>query len=183
MALLYLDTSALVKIYLDETGSERMRKLASPDEGNRLATCSITQVEFHAAIWRRRREGEFDGDTTERTIEQFNGRLRDDFLRRPVDDRTLDLASELISRHPLRGYDATQLAACLDLARAERELPTFVCADRRLLTAAIAEGLPVLDPSEAEEPPVQDSAAAEEPPVLDPAESEEPQANPPSPSP
>ena len=148
MALLYLDTSALVKIYLDETGSERMRKLASPDEGNRLATCSITQVEFHAAIWRRRREGGLDYDTTERTIEQFNGRLRDDFLRRPVDDRTLDLASDLTSRHPMRGYDAVQLASCLALAATERESPTFVCADRALLTAAEAEGLSVLNPEQ-----------------------------------
>ena len=148
MALLYLDTSALVKIHLDEVGSERMRKLASPDEGNRLATCSITQVEFHAAIWRRRREGEFDGDTTERTIEQFNGRLRDDFLRRPVDDRTLDLASELTSRHPLRGYDAVQLASCMALEATELESPTFVCADRRLLIAAEAEGLSVLNPNQ-----------------------------------
>ena len=148
MALLYLDTSALVKLYLNEPGSERMRKLASPDEGNRLATCSITQVEFHAAIWRRRRTGEFGGDTTERVIEQFNGRLMDDFLRRPVDDWTLNLASELTSRHPLRAYDAVQLAACLSLARIVPGPPTFVCADRRLLSAAEGEGLAVLDPNQ-----------------------------------
>ena len=148
MALLYLDTSALVKLYLDEPGSERVEELASEDSDHDLAICSITQVEFHAAIRRRRREGGLDDEEVELAIELFNGRLRDDFLRRPVDDRTLDLASSLTARHPLRGYDAVQLAACLDLARAERDPPTFVCADRTLLTAAEAEGLPVIDPNQ-----------------------------------
>ena len=183
MALLYLDTSALVKLYLDEPGSERMEELASPEFGNRLAICSITQVEFHAAIWRRRRSREFGDAAAKRAIEQFNVHLRVRFARHSLDDRMLDLASELTSRHPLRAYDAVQLASCLALARTMPESPTFVCADRRLLTAAKAEGLSVLDPSESEEPPVQDPAAAEEPPVLDPAESEEPPANPPIPSP
>lgn len=149
MALLYMDTSALVKIYLDEPGSERMNGLASPDAEHRLAVCSITQVEFHSTIWRRRRAGEFDDATAEMTIERFNAHLRIRFLRRPVDDRTLDLASELVARHPLRGYDGVQLAACLALAITAQEPLTFVCADRRLLDAAEAEGLAVLDPEQA----------------------------------
>ena len=157
MALLYLDTSALVKLYLNELGSERMEELASEDSDHDMAICSITQVEFHAAIWRRRREGEFDDAATERVIERFNVRIRTEFVRYLIDDWTLDLASELISRHPLRGYDAVQLAGCLSLARIMLEPPTFVCADRRLLTAAEEEGLPILDPTEAEEPPVLDT--------------------------
>ena len=100
MALLYLDTSALVKLYLNEPGSERVEELASEDSDNSVAICSITQVEFHAAIWRRWRSGEFDDAATERTIERFNGRLETDLLRCPVDDRTLNRASELTSRHP-----------------------------------------------------------------------------------
>ena len=168
MALLYLDTSALVKLYINEPGTERMKGLASRGSDHDLATCSITQVEFHAAIWRRHRIRELDDEEAELAIELFNGRLRDDFLRRPVDDRTLDLASELTSRHPLRGYDAVQLASCLALEATEQDPPTFVCADRALLTAAVAEGLSVLDPAAAEDPPVLDPAEVEEPPVLDP---------------
>ena len=178
MALLYLDTSALVKLYLDEPGSERIEELTSEDSGNSVAICSIAQVEFHAAIWRRHRIRELDDEEAELAIDLFSARLRTDFARRPVEDRTLDLASALTSRHPLRGYDAVQLAACLDLARAERDPPTFVCADRTLLTAAEGEGLSVIDPAAAEEPPGLDPSeaeglsvidpAAEEPPVLDP---------------
>ena len=183
MALLYLDTSALVKLYINEPGSERMEDLAVSDADARLSICLVTQVEFHAAIWKRHRVRELGYGAAKQAAELFDSQFRDRFLRRPLNDRTLDLASELTSRHPLSGYDAVQLASCLALAATELEPPTFVCADRRLLRAAEAEGLSVLDPSEAEEPPVLDPAAAEEPPVLDPAESEEPPANPPIPSP
>ena len=167
MEFLYLDTSALVKIYINEPGTDRMKELASPNAGNRLAVCSITQVEFHAAIWRRHRIRELDDEEAELAIELFNVRLETEFVRHSIDDRMLNLASELTSRHPLRGYDAVQLAACLSLARIVTESPTFVCADGDLLTAAQAEGLPVLNPAAAEEPPVLDPSEVEEPPVLD----------------
>ena len=76
----------------------------------------------------------------------FDSHLRTKFLRRPVDDRTLNLASDLAFRHPLRAYDAVQLAACLFLSGESRDPLTFVCADSRLLTAAQSEGLTVLNP-------------------------------------
>ena len=74
MALLYLDSSALVKIYISERGSERMVELASGD-ANSLATCAITQVEFHSAVDRRRRMDDLDEDEAERAVERFNMRF------------------------------------------------------------------------------------------------------------
>ena len=123
MALLYLDTSAPVKIYVDERGSERMKELALSDVGNRLAVRSITQVEFHAAINGMRREGDLDDEATQQAADLFDSHLRIKFIRRPVDDRTLKLASDLAARHPLRGYDAVHLAACLILSRASLNKP------------------------------------------------------------
>lgn len=60
-------------------------------------------------------------------------------------------ACDLLERHPLRAYDAVQLASALEsnqlfLTDAAITL-TFVSADQRLLTAAIAEGLAVEDPN------------------------------------
>ena len=43
----------------------------------------------------------------------FNDRFRSAFFRYPVDDRTLDLACDMVHRYALRAYDAVQLAACL----------------------------------------------------------------------
>ena len=149
MALLYLDTSALVKLYITERGSERIVELAFSDANYSLATCAITQVEFHSALDRRRRRrgGDVGEEAAERAVERFNRRFKSEFFRYPLDDQTLDLACVLVSRHALRAYDAVQLAACLFLLRLRsRDDLTFVSADRRLLTAARAEGLAVLNP-------------------------------------
>ena len=146
MALLYLDTSALVKLYITERGSERMVELAFSDANYSLATCAITQVEFHSAIDRRRRRrgGDVGEDAAERAVERFNRRFRGEVFRHAVDDQTLDLACVLVHRYALRAYDAVHLAACLLLLRlSARDDLTFVSADRNLLTAARAEGLAV----------------------------------------
>ena len=151
MALLYLDTSALVKLYVSERGSERMAELAAND-ANPIATCAITQVEFHSAIDRRRRlrGGGAGEEATGRALEKFSNHFRSEVFRYPVDDQTLDLACDLVHRHALRAYDAVQLAACLFLLRlSARDSLIFVSADRRLLTAARSEGLEVLNPDEA----------------------------------
>ena len=150
MELLYLDTSALVKLYISERGSERMAELAFSDASHSLATCAITQVEFHSAVDRRRRMADLGEDEADRAVEMFNDRFRSAFFRYPVDDQTLDLACDLVHRYALRAYDAVQLAACLFLLRlSARDDLTFVSADRRLLTAARSEGLEVLNPDEA----------------------------------
>ena len=152
MALLYLDTSALAKVYVRERGSELMAELTSEDADHGLAICAITQVEFHSVISRRRREGDLDNDEVKRAAERFDNHFRNVFERCPVDDRTLNLASVIVSRHVLRASDAIQLAACLTLiddltlSGEARGALTFVCADRRLLIAARSEGLTVLNP-------------------------------------
>ena len=146
MALLYLDSSALVKLYITERGSERMDELALSG-ANSLATCAITQVEFHSAVDRRRRMEDLNEDEAGRAVESFNKHFRSDVFRHAVDDQTLDLACSLVHRYALRAYDAVQLAACLFLLRlSARDDLTFVSADRNLLTAARSEGLAVLNP-------------------------------------
>ena len=150
MEILYLDSSALIKLYVWERGSERMMELASEDADRSLAICAVTQVEFRSAIDRRRRERDLGEDEAELAVEIFNKHFRSEVFRCPVDDQTLDLASELVSRHSLRAYDAVQLAACMVLLTlGVRDSLTFVSADRRLLTAARSEGLAVVNPDEA----------------------------------
>ena len=113
MALLYLDTSALVKLYVSERGSGRMAELASEDADPSLATSAVTQVEFHSAIDRQRRMADLDEDEAEQAVEMFNDRFRNEVFRYPVDDQTLDFACDLVLRYALRAYDAVHLAACL----------------------------------------------------------------------
>jgi predicted nucleic acid-binding protein len=48
---------------------------------------------------------------------------------------------KLVARHPLRAYDAVQLACASLLAQRAATAVTFVCADYRLCDVAVAEQL------------------------------------------
>lgn len=147
MALFYLDTSALAKLYVDEPGTERMLRLADPAHKNRFAVLGLARVEFRSAVRRRERMGEISADLARSLPGQLQYHLESLYLLQPVTEAVLEEACALIDRHTLRAYDAIQLAGCLILrAGGQREPPTFVCADRELLRAAEHEGLTVFDP-------------------------------------
>lgn len=148
MALYYLETSALVKLYVYEAGTDRLLALTASDAGHRFAILSLAQVEFRAAIRGRQRRGEIPGDAADELIESFRRHSEGKFLIQPFSDSLLDVASALIDSYPLRGYDAAQLAGYFVLRSISgSEEPIFVCADRVLLATARNEGCPVLDPS------------------------------------
>jgi predicted nucleic acid-binding protein len=149
VASLYLDTSALVKLYVQETGTERMLELAHPDAQNRLVILSLARIEFRAALRRRAKLGDVDPLLADELIRNFSNHLSNVFQIQPVSDIVLDEAAGVIDRHVVRSYDAIQLGGCLALrTTAGAELETqFVCADANLLKAAQLEGLAVINPS------------------------------------
>ena len=148
MALYYLETSALVKLYVFEPGTERLLALAAREAGNRFAILSLAQVEFRAAIRRRQRTGEIPASEADQLVESFRQHSEGRFLVQSFSDSLLDVACALIDGYALRGYDSVQLAGYLTLRSISgAEEPIFVCADKVLLSAARNEGCPVLDPS------------------------------------
>lgn len=147
MPLYYLDTSALVKLYVLEPGTDRLLQLASNLSENRLVVLALSPVEVRSAIRRRERAGDIDPDTASLILDELQKHLESKFLRQPLNDTVLDGALEMIDRYALRAYDAVQLAGCLALKiTTGTELPTFVCSDQQLVVAARSELLPVLDP-------------------------------------
>ena len=150
MAVLYFDTSALVKLYVKEPGSDRLIDRAGDPREQTFAIVDLARVELRAAIRRRRREGGISAKTADSLISRIEQDLKNYFLVQPVTAALIEEAIALIDRHPLRAYDALQLAGCLMAARAAPAGPTvFLCADRRLLNAARGESLDVFDPTEA----------------------------------
>jgi predicted nucleic acid-binding protein len=147
LAFYYLETSALVKLYVQEPGTEHLLRLVASSETHRIAVSAIAQAEFRSAIRRRQREGDFTAHSATLVLERFDLHLRTRFIRQGVSDPVLDVACALIDRYPLRAYDAIQLAGCLVLKSAVPEAPVFVCADQQLLQTAQAEGLAWLDPT------------------------------------
>ena len=148
MALYFLDTSALVKLYVAEPGTERMLDLADSDDANQFAVLSIAQAELWSAVGRRQREGAIDDEEAGDLLDRFSEDLESFFLRQSVNDAVIDLACALLERHPLRADDALQLAGCLTLRPAAPDPPVFTCADDSLLQAAEEEGLHTLNPVE-----------------------------------
>ncbi len=147
MALFYLDTSALVKFYVREPGTERMLRLASREHNHRFTILTIAEVEFRSAVRRRERCGDIESRAATEIIRSFEIHLENRFLRVPLSESVLDTAKALVDSYDLRAYDAVQLAGCLILRiTAGADAPVFVCADQKLLDTATALKLAVLDP-------------------------------------
>ena len=150
MALYYLDTSALVKLYVREAGTDKLLWLTKPGFNHRFALLAIAPVEFRSAIRRRQRAGDIEAAVAVEIINRFTQHIETKFIQQAMSEAVLDTASRLIDQYPLRAYDAVQLAGCLVLrAMSGKEDPVFVCSDRPLLEVAGSEGLPLLDPATA----------------------------------
>jgi hypothetical protein len=144
----YLETSALVKLYVRESGTERMLALANRSNENRLAVLALSQIELRSAVRRRERNREIPSVVAAQLLDAFKRHLETRFLSQTVTDFVLDIASTLVDRHALRAYDAVQLAGYVALrGSAGTAEPVFVCSDHMLLTAARQEGIPALDPT------------------------------------
>jgi predicted nucleic acid-binding protein len=147
LAIFYLDTSALVKLYVREAGTEAMLRLANTASGHTLAILGLARAEFRAAVRQRERAGDLLHDSAEALRAAMERHLQTMYLVQPITEAVIEEAVAVIDRHALRAYDAVQLAGCLSLRSTVRDSPSFVCADHRLLKAAKQEGLNTFDPA------------------------------------
>lgn len=151
MAICFLDRSASVKRYIVETGTAWVQSLTAPSSGNLLYVVRITGAEIIAAITRRERSG----GTTPFDLAAAIAAFRTDFTRAyfllDVSTGLISLAMDIAEHHGLRGYDAVQLAAALELRDQCRLAglpdPLVITADGDLNAAALAEGLAVENPN------------------------------------
>ena len=131
--ILFCDTSALVKLYIDEDFSDVMQTLAASASG--IAVCRIAWAESMAALARRSRESPPDAPA----IESARARLKADWPRYAIIEVTqplVELASDYADTFALRGYDSVQLAAARTLQVNAGESIYFACFDSRLKNAA-----------------------------------------------
>ena len=142
----FLDASALAKLYVQETGTEKMLALATQAETN-LVILSLSRVELRAAVQRRVRSRDLSKENASAALTAFNDHLGTVYIVQQVTEALIEKAQGLIDRHDLRAYDSIQLAACLTLPMQDNEdRAIFTCADGRLVAAAKEEGWPVLNP-------------------------------------
>ena len=146
-----VDSSALVKRYVNETGSVWLSGLISPAAGHDIYIARITTVEVIAALTRRARGGSIAAVDASAACLLLRSDLSHDYEIVEMTAMLLDRAMTLAETYGLRGYDAVQLAAACEVNAfcAAHGLPplTLVSADSELNTAATGEGLPVDDPN------------------------------------
>lgn len=147
----FWDSSAIVKRYFAEKGSEAVNRLFGTEKGRHFAS-QLIRAEVTSAIVRRTDAAR----TARRLLDSFTHDLAVQVDLLGLDDGLVDAGVQLISRYRLRGCDSLHLAAALRLyAEFNRDLSddepainvVFVCADDRLNAAAVAEGLAAANPN------------------------------------
>lgn len=131
--ILFCDTSALVKLFVDEDHSDQMERLA--EQASAIAVSRIAWVEAMAALSRRAREQPRDAAD----IETCKRNLRDawqSFAVIEVGQSLVEAAGELADAFALRAYDSVQLASARVMKEGTSDDFVFACFDRRLQKAA-----------------------------------------------
>ena len=147
----FLDSSALVKRYVEEIGSSWILSITNSSSSNHLYVVEITLVEALSAIGRRQREGNLSGEQVNVILEDIRFDFQNVFQIIEIDQNLIDVAGELVLQYPLRAYDAIQLASALQVRALLTSFPeiqlTFVSADDRLLNIAQTETLLTENPN------------------------------------
>ncbi len=147
MAAYFLDASALVKAYVQEPGSGWVRQILRRG-ANVTFVSPLSGAEVLAAIARKQRLGELDLAARDRIGAAFRRDYRGRFVHTSLRGMVIEKAMTLVFDHPLRAYDAVQLASALLLPRAPARLRPllFVSADSALLRVARQMGLSTENP-------------------------------------
>ena len=131
----FLDSSALVKRYINEPGSARVEQILSAASSVGLSVISLSEVV--SGLCRLRREGKLSPQQYAQNKRAMVEDVEDSVIIH-LTDQVVARAVELLERWPLRSSDALHVACA-----AEWAADLFVSADERQCRAARDYGLPV----------------------------------------
>lgn len=131
--ILYLDTSALVKIYVEESYSDVV--ISAIAQADIVAAHVISYVEAHAAFARLQRERIFTNEQFERVKREF---VEDweAYFQIPFTQPLMLRSAEIAEICALRAYDSVHLAAADILFKQSQQSVIFASFDQRLNQAA-----------------------------------------------
>jgi uncharacterized protein len=146
VAVYFLDTSTVVKRYVQEIGTAWVQALSAPTAGHSLFLVRITLAELVAAVTRKERGSQIAPADAATALADFKHDFAHQYFLVEVSAALVTQAAALARTHALRGYDAVQLAAALEV-HAQAPSLTLLSADAGLNAAAAAEGLLVDNPN------------------------------------
>jgi predicted nucleic acid-binding protein len=139
--ILYLDTSAYVRVYVREVGHDLIWNVAQ--SASEIATHLIAYAEMRAALARMQRMDRLvaaEVASIKATFEQDWDRT----LKISPTEAMMRRAGDLAERFGLRGYDSVHLAAAESLLSRSVDSLRFASFDERLNQSAAELGLPLL---------------------------------------
>lgn len=143
----FVDTSALVKLYVAEKGSVWMQQQVAGG----FVVVSITYPEVISALARRVKGGTLTQAQYQQAKLLVEHDMQNIFAQMDVSRTLCRHAADLAEQYTLRAYDSVQLAGALALKQhlflTGQSAPTFLTSDHELLKAGPAEGLTVDDPN------------------------------------
>ena len=144
----FLDTSALLKRYLNEAGAVYVRGLFGHADAI-FYQAFLTPLEVASALYRQHRARQLSAEELSVLLKSYAAHSHREYLLVPYSEAMMSLADRLIARHPTRALDAIQLASALwlrDHLPDAAPAPIFVSADDRLVACALKEHLQAENP-------------------------------------
>jgi predicted nucleic acid-binding protein len=141
--MIYLDSSAFVKRYLEEIGTDVVKSIISTP--GVIASSKLTYPEMLSALMRKLRAGEIERRRVHGLIERFE---RDWYyiLVLEFHNGLLQIIKTVLEKYPLKAADSIHLASALWLKHSANTDVTFVASDSNLLKAAQSENLHIVNP-------------------------------------
>jgi predicted nucleic acid-binding protein len=111
VAAYFVDSSALVKRFVQEDGTRWVRNLTRRSEFTNIYVIRITAVEVTSAVARRRAGNSLTRSQATSILYRLRRHLAARYAVAEVTPALAEAAMKLANRHTLRAYDAVQLAA------------------------------------------------------------------------
>jgi len=140
--IFFFDTSALVKRYIAETGSEKVDDLFKT--ASQIIISPVTKIEAYSTLNRLKSENA----VSEEDYSKLNEEIQYDFRYFKVLSFNQEIEAQsiyLIEKHQLKTLDSIQLASCLSQ---KDFVDSFIVSDKRLKQAAENEKLNLIGPTE-----------------------------------
>lgn len=137
--ILYLGTSSIVKLYIEEKNSDVVREWVK--EAEIVATCRVAYTEMISALELRFKQKDLSKSEYDLIVKRFS----QDWLNFAIVDFDELEAGFFVKKYGLTRFDVIHLSAAKLIKKEQNNISfSFSSADENLCKAATAEGLKVL---------------------------------------
>ena len=151
MTVYYLDTSALMKRYRSEVGSDVVGELFEGlVDSEALTTSQLTVLEANSAAGRLLEGREITRDEYQRMLERLDSDIAYyDITVTPVENELVIEATSIVREYSLRTLDALHFTSAVIVSRELGNQDLYmVSADREVIEASESYGISTLNPQD-----------------------------------